>query len=100
MNNINWQDNALCIGKDTNWFFPEMGVKGSAEQARNVKNFCKACSVRQECLNTAIENDEQFGIWGGLTPKERNNLKNRLRINAVDSPISLVTKHDSNKIQN
>lgn len=98
MMNENWREKALCIGKDTDWFFPEMGVKGAAEQVRSVKAFCQACSVREMCLVTAIEDDEQFGIWGGLTPKERNKLKGRLNISLRNSPISVVTKNDSNKV--
>ena len=34
-------------------------------------------SVRQDCLEYALENDERFGIWGGLSERERRKLKKR-----------------------
>ena len=51
-------------------FFPEKG--GSTREAKKV---CMACEVRVECLDYALENDERFGIWGGLSERERRRLK-------------------------
>ena len=36
---------------------------------------CDGCAVRIECLEYALENDERFGIWGGLSERERRRLK-------------------------
>lgn len=69
--NEDWRDNALCKGKDTNLFYPEANVKGGKKQVADVKAICRMCLVSSECLAFAINNDEQFGIWGGLLPKER-----------------------------
>jgi WhiB family redox-sensing transcriptional regulator len=74
MNN-EWRLEAYCKGKDTNLFYPEIGTKGAAEQTKTMKSFCALCKVSAECLQTAIEYDEQFGIWGGLTPKERSRVR-------------------------
>jgi hypothetical protein len=53
-------------------FFPERGE--SAEPARQV---CAACPVRQPCLDYAISNRIVYGIWGGLTERERRALRSR-----------------------
>jgi WhiB family transcriptional regulator, redox-sensing transcriptional regulator len=67
---LRWQDRALCAQTDPEAFFPEKG--GSARAAKRV---CWACEVRAECLEYALEHDELWGIWGGLSPKERRPLK-------------------------
>jgi WhiB family redox-sensing transcriptional regulator len=65
-----WQDQALCAQTDPEAFFPEKG--GSTREAKRV---CRSCDVRSECLEYALENDERFGIWGGLSERERRRLK-------------------------
>jgi WhiB family redox-sensing transcriptional regulator len=42
-----------------------------------VKRVCLSCEVRQECLEYALAHDERFGIWGGLSERERRRLKRR-----------------------
>lgn len=69
-----WQIDALCAQTDPEAFFPEKG--GSTRDAKKV---CGACSVKQECLDYALSNDERFGIWGGLSERERRKLKKRAR---------------------
>jgi len=65
-----WQELALCAQTDPEAFFPEKG--GSTREAKRV---CQSCEVRQECLEYALGNDERFGIWGGLSERERRRLK-------------------------
>src|ERR1044072_3212113 len=65
-----WQDKALCAETDPEAFFPEKG--GSTREAKKV---CLTCEVRTECLDYALANDERFGIWGGLSERERRRLK-------------------------
>ncbi len=67
-----WQELALCAQTDPEAFFPEKG--GSTREAKRV---CQSCEVRQECLEYALGNDERFGIWGGLSERERRRLKRR-----------------------
>ncbi|WP_276529566.1 WhiB family transcriptional regulator [Nanchangia anserum] len=67
-----WQDQALCAQTDPEAFFPEKG--GSTREAKQV---CQLCRVRDDCLRYALENDERFGIWGGLSERERRRLKGR-----------------------
>jgi WhiB family redox-sensing transcriptional regulator len=69
---LSWQERALCAQTDPEAFFPEKG--GSTREAKKV---CVSCEVRQECLEYALENDERFGIWGGLSERERRKLKRR-----------------------
>jgi WhiB family transcriptional regulator, redox-sensing transcriptional regulator len=67
---LGWQDRALCAQTDPEAFFPDKG--GSTREAKRV---CRSCEVRAECLEYALENDERFGIWGGLSERERRRLK-------------------------
>ncbi|SYZ32812.1 WhiB family transcriptional regulator [Propionibacterium australiense] len=69
---LSWRDNALCAQTDPEAFFPEKG--GSTREAKKV---CQACSVRGECLEYALTHDERFGIWGGLSERERRKLRRR-----------------------
>jgi WhiB family redox-sensing transcriptional regulator len=65
-----WQDRALCAQTDPEAFFPEKG--GSTREAKRI---CHGCEVKAECLEYALGNDERFGIWGGLSERERRRLK-------------------------
>jgi WhiB family redox-sensing transcriptional regulator len=67
---LGWQDRALCAQTDPEAFFPEKG--GSTREAKRV---CRSCEVRAECLEYALEHDERFGIWGGMSERERRRLK-------------------------
>jgi WhiB family transcriptional regulator, redox-sensing transcriptional regulator len=69
---LSWQERALCAQTDPEAFFPEKG--GSTREAKKV---CLSCEVRGECLEYALANDERFGIWGGLSERERRKLKKR-----------------------
>ena len=65
-----WQERALCAQTDPEAFFPEKG--GSTREAKKV---CTDCEVKAECLEYALANDERFGIWGGLSERERRRLR-------------------------
>jgi WhiB family redox-sensing transcriptional regulator len=67
-----WQGEALCAQTDPEAFFPEKG--GSTREAKRV---CGRCLVRNDCLDYALAHDERFGIWGGLSERERRRLKRR-----------------------
>ena len=67
---LTWQTDALCAQTDPEAFFPEKG--GSTRDAKRV---CSACPVRDECLDYAMAHDEKFGIWGGLSERERRRLR-------------------------
>ncbi len=61
---------ARCVDADPEAFFPDKG-----ESTKEAKRICSDCPVKQPCLDFALANDEKFGIWGGLSPKERRRLK-------------------------
>lgn len=65
-----WQADALCAQTDPEAFFPEKG--GSTREAKRI---CENCEVRAQCLEYALQNDERFGIWGGLSERERRRLR-------------------------
>lgn len=66
---MEWRERALCAQTDPEAFFPEKG--GSVREAKKV---CRRCPVRAECLADAVAHREQWGIWGGLTIRERRPL--------------------------
>lgn len=65
-----WQERGLCKESDPEIFFPEKG--GSTREAKAV---CLRCPVRDNCLEEALAQDERFGIWGGLSERERRRLQ-------------------------
>ena len=67
---LQWQEQALCAQTDPEAFFPEKG--GSTREAKKV---CGGCEGRTECLEYALKHDERFGIWGGLSERERRRLR-------------------------
>ena len=67
---VEWQGSALCAQTDPEAFHPEKG--GSTKEAKRV---CQACEVKDECLEYALEHNMRFGIWGGLSERERRRLQ-------------------------
>ncbi len=63
---LSWQEQALCAQTGGDFFFPEPG-----SSVRDAKRICALCPIRSACLEFAISNDERFGVWGGLSEKER-----------------------------
>jgi WhiB family redox-sensing transcriptional regulator len=68
----NWRDEGLCAQTDPDAFFPDKG--GSVKPAKKV---CAACPVQALCLEYALAHDERYGIWGGLSERERRALKKK-----------------------
>ena len=69
-----WRDLALCAEVDPDLFFVERG--GNAAPAKRV---CRACPVRAECLEYALEHRILFGVWGGTSERERTRLRRERR---------------------
>lgn len=67
---LDWMKDALCTQVDPDLFFPEVGGN-----VKSVLKICEDCPVRSQCLQVALDNDERFGIWGGLSPRQRRKLK-------------------------
>jgi len=64
-----WVDQALCAQTDPELWFPEEG--GATHVA---KATCAQCFVQAECLDYALTSNERFGVWGGLSVRERRGL--------------------------
>jgi WhiB family redox-sensing transcriptional regulator len=60
------------IGPDL--FFPEGAGGGQSGTAVTAKQICKSCPVRLQCLEYAIANREQYGVWGGAAPRDRRKI--------------------------
>jgi len=69
-----WQEQALCAQTGADFFFPEPG-----SSVREAKRICAMCEMRSACLEYALNNDERFGVWGGLSEKERLGLRRTTR---------------------
>lgn len=67
-----WSAFMLCAQADPEAFFPDKG--GST---RIPKAVCDSCLVSAQCLMNALDNDERFGIWGGLSERQRRQLKKK-----------------------
>jgi WhiB family transcriptional regulator, redox-sensing transcriptional regulator len=84
---IEWKYDQPCGQVDGDTFYPEKGH--SAEPAKAI---CRTCDVVDQCLRYALENDERWGVWGGLSERERRKIKRaekaeeRARRTAVDEP--------------
>lgn len=66
--NEKWSESALCIGRNPD----EMFARGAAQ--KQVSTLCRQCPVRTECLAEALDNQIEWGVWGGLTERERRAL--------------------------
>lgn len=74
-----WREQALCTQMDPELWFPEVG-----ENPRQAKLICSWCEVRSDCLAFALRANEQHGVWGGLSPWERNRLRREFVAGSVD----------------
>ena len=71
-----WRDHAECRGVDPGIFHPDDEEENefSAEAAKTI---CMSCPVRTECLAEALDNQIEWGVWGGMTERERRALLRR-----------------------
>lgn len=69
--NEDWASRAACREDSPDALF----VSGAAQH--RAKTVCRGCPVRTECLADALDNRVEFGVWGGLTERERRALLRR-----------------------
>lgn len=74
-----WRHRAACQDEDPELFFPVSDLGPGARQAQEAKAVCARCPVRARCLEYALDNGLDFGIFGGATEHERRELTRRLR---------------------
>lgn len=71
-----WMESALCAQVDPELFFADKGDWALTIKAKMV---CRQCPVRTQCLTYAIENNEMHGVWGGMNPQQRKDLRRTSR---------------------
>jgi WhiB family redox-sensing transcriptional regulator len=87
-------ERGACSGYPTEWWYPG----GSSDEFKNrpssyekyaqrAKQICAECPVRDECLTYALDFNENYGIWGGFSPRSRITIKRRRRRGLSDPPI-------------
>jgi WhiB family redox-sensing transcriptional regulator len=70
-----WRNDAICRDTDPDLFFP-VGTTGLAlVQIARAKEVCGECPVKVDCLDYALETNQDSGIWGGLSEEERRVLR-------------------------
>lgn len=67
-----WMEDGSCVRVDSELFFPGLGAS-----TRDAKTVCAGCPVIAECLNYAIRHNERFGVWGGMSTNERDEIQRR-----------------------
>jgi WhiB family redox-sensing transcriptional regulator len=71
LEDMNWTARGACV----NLAPDELFVQGAAQ--RSARGVCLGCKVRLECLSDALDNRVEFGVWGGMTERERRALLRR-----------------------
>lgn len=67
-----WMDDAACLDVDPDMFFAT-----DWHEVERAKNICDGCPVRRQCLQLALNNVEQYGVFGGLTREQRRRVANK-----------------------
>jgi WhiB family redox-sensing transcriptional regulator len=77
-----WMARGACrTALNPDAWFPEPGI-GHVERDETTKaalRTCRACPVIRECLLSALARNERHGIWGGMTPRQRNKFVRQVR---------------------
>ncbi len=74
---MDWRDKAACLTVDPELFFPVGNTGPALDQIEKAKQVCAQCPVVENCLQYAIESNQDSGVWGGLSEDERRALKRR-----------------------
>ncbi len=80
---VGWREYASCLGANKDLFFPDRGAS-----TRVAKQICAGCQVRIECLEYAVVRGEKFGIWGGLSERERRKIRRQRAAEALERAVS------------
>lgn len=82
-----WQTDAACRAIPVELFFPLI-----EQESDDAKTICSSCTVREPCLEFAIQAGERFGVWGGLTPQERRSVISKRRARARAAAAALEVR--------
>lgn len=68
-----WMEDAACAQIGPGLFY--VGEKAQAREYDAARSVCNTCTVQAECLEFALEVDDRHGMWGGLSPQEREKVR-------------------------
>jgi WhiB family redox-sensing transcriptional regulator len=74
---MQWLNESRCLTEDPELFFPVGNTGPAVEQIEQAKAVCRECSVTNSCLEYAIKENQDTGVWGGLSEDERKSLKRK-----------------------
>ena len=74
---IDWRDLAACLDSDPLLFFPIGSTGPAVEQIAMATSICTSCQVKEECLQYALETNQESGVWGGHSEEDRRRLRKR-----------------------
>ncbi len=72
-----WRELSACRDSDPTLFFPIGTTGGAIEQIEAAKQICAMCTVQEDCLQYALESNQEAGVWGGYAEDERRRLRKR-----------------------
>jgi WhiB family transcriptional regulator, redox-sensing transcriptional regulator len=72
-----WQDQAACRAEHHELFFPVGSTARARRQLAKAKSVCHRCPVVADCLAWALDTGQCYGVWGGLSEYERDELRRR-----------------------
>ena len=77
-----WQLHARCRGLDSTWFFHPEAERGPQKERRDTaaKAICEQCPVINPCRDHALQVQEPYGVWGGLTESDRQRIIHAVRV--------------------
>ena len=73
-----WRQRAICRDTDPELFFPVGSTGQALLQIARAKEVCCECPVKHECLEFAIETNQDTGIWGGTSEEERRQIRREM----------------------
>jgi WhiB family redox-sensing transcriptional regulator len=87
-----WRDEAACRGEDPDQFFASEVTPSGQAAIRHAKVICWRCPVMQECGQWAFRNREPFGVYGGVSEKERRRILRRRGVRLAEDPDAAETR--------
>jgi WhiB family redox-sensing transcriptional regulator len=74
LSNWDWQEQAACRGMNSSAFYSPQGERGHKRREREdaARRICHGCAVVEQCAAMAMRHRERYGVWGGMSPRERD----------------------------
>ncbi|WP_033817709.1 WhiB family transcriptional regulator [Kitasatospora sp. MBT63] len=74
---MHWIHRAVCREEDPELFFPIGNTGPALLQIEEARSVCRRCPVMEQCLQRALETNQDAGVWGGMSEDERRAMKRR-----------------------